>query len=183
LDDFEYFVNKVNDFHGHICTGIVLGTRMSLAALRYLAVDPHGKKKNLICYAEIDRCMTDAVMIVTGCSAGRRTLKLVDYGKFAMTLINQDTGKAIRVTVNDYHRSEDMEETKRTIMAIPDPRLLSFKDVYVTIPENDLPGFPRKTATCSVCGEQIMDGRDTEHNGAVLCKGCANGTYYRVISK
>jgi formylmethanofuran dehydrogenase subunit E len=45
LDDFEYFVNKVNDFHGHICTGIVLGTRMSLAALRYLAVDPHGKKK------------------------------------------------------------------------------------------------------------------------------------------
>ena len=183
MDDFDYFVNKVNDFHGHICTGIVLGTRMSLAALRYLAVDPHTKKKNLICYAEIDRCMTDAVMIVTSCSPGKRSLKIVDYGKFAMTLINQDTGNAVRVTVNDYHRSEDMEETKRTIMAIPDRRLLSLHDVHVKIPENDLPGFPRKTAVCSVCGEQIMDGRDTERNSAVLCKGCANGTYYRVISK
>ena len=68
-------------------------------------------------------------------------------------------------------------------MAIPDRRLLSLHDVHVKIPENDLPGFPRKTAVCSVCGEQIMDGRDTERNSAVLCKGCANGTYYRVISK
>ena len=94
MDDFDCFVKKVNDFHGHICTGIVLGTRMSLAAMRYLDVDPRVEnEKHLIAYTEIDRCMTDAVMIITGCSPGKRSLKLVDYGKFAMTLINQETGK------------------------------------------------------------------------------------------
>jgi formylmethanofuran dehydrogenase subunit E len=31
-------------------------------------------------YAEMDRCATDAVQSVTGCSLGKRTLKFVDYG-------------------------------------------------------------------------------------------------------
>ena len=76
MDDFDYFIKKVNDFHGHICTGIVMGTRMTLAAMR----DPcqSKEKRHIIVYSEVDRCMTDAVIIVTGCSPGRRTLKLID---------------------------------------------------------------------------------------------------------
>ena len=184
MNDYEYFVKKVNDFHGHICTGIVLGTRMTLAAMRYLDIDPRGAKKNLIAYTEIDRCMTDAVMIITGCSLGRRSLKLVDYGKFAMTLINQGTGKSVRATViENFSRKEDMEETKRIIAAIPDERLIKLQDVQVTITKYDMPGFPLKTAVCSVCGEQIMDGREMDRKGTVLCRGCADGTYYRDISK
>ena len=184
MDDFDYFVKKMNTFHGHVCTGIVLGTRMSLAAMRYLDVDPRGENKNLIVYTEIDRCMTDAVMITTGCTLGRRSLKLVDYGKFAMTLINQGTGRAVRATViENFSRKEDMEETKRIIAAIPDERLIKLQDVQVIIPKYDMPGFPLKTAVCSVCGEQIMDGRDMDRKGVVLCRGCAEGTYYRDISK
>ncbi len=121
MDDFDYFVKKVNDFHGHVCTGIVLGTRMTLTAMRYLAVDPYQskEKRRLIAYTEIDRCMTDAVIVITGCSPGRRSLKLVDYGKFAVTLINQDTGKAVRAAVKEnFTRSDDMEETKRIIAGI-----------------------------------------------------------------
>ncbi len=185
MDEYDYFVKKVNDFHGHICTGIVLGTRMTLAAMRYLDIDPHqGKeKRHIIVYAEVDRCMTDAVIVITGCSPGRRSLKLVDYGKFAMTLINQDTGKAVRASVKGNFTGQDMEETKRIIAGIPDEQLISLQDVCVDIPQFDLPGFPQKSAVCSVCDEKIMDGRDIERNGAVLCKGCANGTYYRPITK
>ena len=186
MDDFDYFVKKVNDFHGHVCTGIVLGTRMSLAAMRYLGIDPHQskEKRHLIAYTEIDRCMTDAVIVITGCSPGRRSLKLVDYGKFALTLINQDTGKAVRAIVKEnFSRQEDMEETKKIIAGIPDEQLIALQEVRVNIPKFDLPGFPLKTAVCSVCGEQIMDGRDITRNGVVLCKGCAEGTYYREINK
>jgi formylmethanofuran dehydrogenase subunit E len=185
LDDYDYFVNKVNDFHGHICTGIVLGTRMTLAAMRYLELDPHQskEKRHIIVYAEIDRCMTDAVIVITGCSPGRRSLKLVDYGKFAMTLINQDTGKAVRASVKEnFTGQQDMEETKRIIAGIPDERLVALQDVQVTIPKFDLPGFPQKTAECSVCGERIMDGRDIDRDGVILCRGCADGTYYRQIT-
>jgi formylmethanofuran dehydrogenase subunit E len=184
LDDFDYFVRKVNDFHGHICTGIVLGTRMTLAAMRYLAVDPYQSKeqRRLIAYTEIDRCMTDAVIVITGCSPGRRSLKLVDYGKFALTLINQDTGKAVRATVKEnFTRSDDMEATKRIIAGIPDERLIALQPVQVSISKYDLPGFPVKSATCSGCGENIMDGRDIDRNGVILCRACAGAPYYQKI--
>ena len=49
----------------------------------------------MIVYAEIDRCMTDAVQVITGCSLGHRSLKYIDYGKFAATFVNTDTGRAL----------------------------------------------------------------------------------------
>jgi formylmethanofuran dehydrogenase subunit E len=100
-----------------------------------------------------------------------------------MTLINQDTGKAVRASVKGDFTGRDMEETKRIIADIPDAQLITLQDVQVEIPKFDLPGFPQKTAVCSVCGEKIMDGRDIERDGAVLCRGCANGMYYQVITK
>ncbi len=179
MEDYEVFLSKVKSFHGHVCPGIVLGTRMTLAAMRHLGLDPHRENRNIIAYAEIDRCMTDAVMVITGCSLGRRSLKHVDYGKFAVTLVNQETGRAVRAIVNgDFSGQGDMEERKRMIAAIPDERLITLQKVQMNIPECDLPGFPRKTAVCSACGEQIMDGRDVDRDGAVLCRGCAGGTYY-----
>jgi formylmethanofuran dehydrogenase subunit E len=128
--------------------------------------------------------MTDAVIVITGCSPGKRTLKLVDYGKFAVTLINQDTGRAVRTTVKEnFTGQQDMEETKRIIAGIPDERLIKLQEVQVNIPKFDLPGFPLKTAVCSICGETIMDGRDTDRNGVILCRACAGSAYYQKIVK
>ena len=96
MNDFNFYVNKAGAFHGHICAGIALGTRITLAALKYLGIDPEVKTKNLIVYTEIDRCMTDAIQSITGCALGRRSLKYIDYGKFAATFVNLATGKAVR---------------------------------------------------------------------------------------
>ena len=182
MNDYEYFLEKANDFHGHICTGIALGIRMSLAAMRFLGLDPRQKSKEIIVYAEIDRCMTDAVMVVTGCSLGRRTLKHVDYGKFAMTLVNLETGRAVCATVKQVYRNEgSMEETLKKIEATPDDKLVTLQEVKVNVPETDLPGQPRRTAVCSVCGERVVDGRDCIQNGEAFCRGCLNGTYYSTI--
>jgi len=182
MEDYEYFLNKVKDFHGGTCTGIALGTRMTLAAMRRLGLDPHRKNKNIIAYAEIDRCMTDAVLVVTGCSLGRRSLKHVDYGKFAMTLVNQTTGKAVRATIERVFSSKgDKDETLREIAAISDEELVTLHDVEVTIPEYDLPGSPGRAVFCSACGERVVDGRDVRRDGVTLCRGCANGTYYTEI--
>jgi formylmethanofuran dehydrogenase subunit E len=184
MEDYEYFLKKVDNFHGGTCTGIALGTRMTLAAMRHLGLDPHQKNKNIIAYAEIDRCMTDAVLVITGCSLGRRSLKHVDYGKFAVTLVNQTTGKAVRAIVKQVFSNQgDKDETLRRIAAIPDKELVTLQDVEVTIPENDLPGSPRKTAVCHTCGERVVDGRDVKRNGVTLCRGCASGTYYTAIKE
>jgi formylmethanofuran dehydrogenase subunit E len=184
MEDYDYFVKKVKEFHGGICVGIALGTRMTLAAMRHLGLDPYQKSKNIIAYAEIDRCMTDAVMVITGCSLGRRSLKHVDYGKFAMTLVNQKTGRAVRAIVKQVFSNQgDKDKVLRQIASIPDEELVTLQDVEVTIPEYDLPGSPRKTAVCHACGERVMDGRDVVRDGITFCQGCAAGTYYTEVKE
>jgi iron complex transport system ATP-binding protein len=180
MSDFDVYLKKAGDFHGHICAGIALGTKMSLAALRALGLEPGARNKSLIVYAEIDRCMTDAVQVVTGCSLGHRSLKHVDYGKFAATYVNLETGKALRATIKEHFSNEDsIEETVKKISRIPESELVTLEEVTVDIPENDLPGTPKDRAVCAVCGERVMDGREVNKDGKVLCRACAHGSYYQ----
>ncbi|HXZ30258.1 MAG TPA: FmdE family protein [Dehalococcoidia bacterium] len=184
MSDFDVYLKKAGDFHGHVCVGIALGTRISLAALRALGLKPGVKNKSLIVYTEIDRCMTDAVQTVTGCSLGHRSLKHVDYGKFAATFVNLDTGRAIRATVKEYFSSEDsIEETLKRLARIPDSELVSLQEVTVNIAETDLPGPPKDRDICASCGERIMDGRQINKGNKTLCRACANGPYYHEVAK
>ena len=73
--------------HGHLCAGQILGLRMALHGVKLLGLDdPTGKdRKRLVSFVEIDRCMTDAIGVVTGCRLGKRALKFRDFGKAAAT--------------------------------------------------------------------------------------------------
>ena len=180
MTEFEKYLQKAADFHGHACVGIALGTRITLAAMHALGLEPGVKTKKLIVYTEIDRCMTDAVQAITGCSLGRRSLKYVDYGKFAATFINIETGKALRATVKEHFGNDKpIEETLKLLSAIPDNKLVTLQEVVVDIPAADLPGPPSKTAICAVCGERIMDGRWITDGEKTLCMACGSGGYYR----
>jgi formylmethanofuran dehydrogenase subunit E len=184
MEDFEYYLKKAGDFHGHICAGIALGTKMSLAAMKALGMNPGIKNKDLIVYTEVDRCMTDAVQVITGCSLGHRSLKYIDYGKFAATFVNTNTGKALRATIKEsFNSSGPIEEVSRVIAQTPDEELVILQEVSIDIPETDLPGSPRMKAYCSICGERVMDGREVSLNGKKLCRSCANGSYYKVLKR
>lgn len=124
--------------------------------------------------------MTDAVQVITGCTLGHRSLKHVDYGKFAATFVNLETGKAVRGTVKEYFSNEDtIEETLKKLAAIPDSDLVTLEEVIVKIPKTDLPGLPTRKAVCAICGERVMDGREVHDRGKILCRACAKGKYYR----
>jgi formylmethanofuran dehydrogenase subunit E len=184
MSDFEVYLKKAGDFHGHVCAGIALGTRISLAAMKTLGLKPGVKNKNLIVYTEIDRCMTDAVQTITGCSLGHRSLKYVDYGKFAATFVNLDTGRAVRATVMEHFSNEDsIEETLKKLARIPDSELVTLQEVIVNIPETDLPGPPKNKAVCASCGERIVDGRGVNEGNKTLCRACAHGKYYSECTK
>ncbi|MFA5308933.1 MAG: FmdE family protein [Dehalococcoidales bacterium] len=184
MSEFDIFLKKAGDFHGHICAGIALGTRISLAAMRELGLTAGVKTKSLIVYTEIDRCMTDAVQMVTGCSLGRRSLKHMDYGKFAATFVNLDTGRAVRGTVKETFSNEDtIEETLKKLAGMPDSELVTLQEVTVDIPETDRPGLPVTKAECATCGERIMDGREVKKGGKTLCRACAGASYYREVKK
>ena len=89
--------------HGHLCAGQVLGVRMAMLGLKKLGLeDPQGKdRKRIVTFVEIDRCATDAVMVVTGCRLGKRALKFRDWGKVAATFVDVETGKAVRVAARE----------------------------------------------------------------------------------
>ena len=94
---YEEDLQAAAAYHGHLCAGMFIGVRMARYALKLLGIEEPLKFKDLIVYVEIDRCASDAVCVVTGCTLGRKRLKLVNYGKMAATFVNIATNEAIRL--------------------------------------------------------------------------------------
>jgi len=190
--DFENLLDESVKIHGHLCPGQVLGVRMSMFGLKRVGIkDPKGRdRKNLIVFVEIDRCATDAVQSVTGCSPGKRTLKLLDYGKMAVTFMNLKTGKAVRILAKEEARvdaknyfpeiKDKYQCQTEAYKVMPDEELFGWKSVKIKIPEQDMPGRPIKRVKCDKCGESVQDMREVYLDDKVLCKACAKGAYYKV---
>ena len=182
-EETEMFLAKAKGIHGDICAGLVMGTRLSLAGMRVLRLDPETRNRDLIVFVEVDRCMTDAVQAVTGCSLGHRNLKYFDYGKFAAVLFDNSTHRAVRVSPR-LGREEGVQDIIQHWRTVPEERLVRIQEVEVNVREDDLPGKPRSRLPCSKCGEIIMDNRGISANGSLLCRPCAEGgAYYRSMTK
>ncbi len=163
---------------------------MSILGLREIGIsDPRGKdRKGIIVFVEMDRCATDAVQSVTGCSLGHRTMKFMDYGKMAATFLNLKTGKAIRVVA----REESRDKAKTLFPSIGDKyhaqleaykvmsdgELFEVMEVTVSPRPGDMPGRPLRRTRCDGCGEYVQDMREIYREGKVLCKPCAGEGYY-----
>jgi formylmethanofuran dehydrogenase subunit E len=187
MSEFNDLFVKAKEFHGHVCPGIVLGTRLTIAGLRELGMNPKEPARNLIVYMEIDRCGIDAIQTITGCSLGHRSLKHKDFGKFAATFVDTRNGNAVRVAVDERNRAEhdklDPKELLTVLAEVPEDEILNIEHVRIKIPKEDLPGFPVGKALCSECGEQISDNRQTVVNGRVLCRNCAGESYYTALKR
>ncbi|MDD1703475.1 MAG: FmdE family protein [Methanoregula sp.] len=185
MSEFDDLFARAKEFHGHVCPGIVLGTRLTIAGMRELGMDPRKKNHDLIVYVEIDRCGADAIQAITGCSLGHRNLKHKDFGKFAATFVDTGSGNAVRVSVHEKNRAEHdklpPKDVIHVLSEVPEPEILEIERVQLAIPKEDLPGFPVGKAVCSACGEQISDNRHVIAQGKVLCRNCAGESYYRVL--
>lgn len=185
--DYDEQLARASEFHGHLCGGIAIGTKLAMYGLELLGMDLNKKHKNLIVFLEIDRCMSDAVQSVTGCSMGKRTLKQMYYGKFAATFYNQDTGEALRITDADANRKYKVKETKNEIInrfrVTPPEKLFKVDKVKLELGLGDLPGKPYTTVFCSVCGEKVSDGRHKLVGGKPICISCAEESYYEIIDE
>ncbi len=192
MDDINRYLDKGREFHGEVCAGIVIGTRIALAGMRELGMNPDERNRDLMVYLEIDRCMADAVHAVTGNTIGHRTLKYKDYGKFAATFLDLSTGKAVRVSAaegpnptqpNDKSDGgmPDMSAMVDKLTKVPEEELLIIEEVKVDIGDHDIPGFPKYKAYCEECGDRILDRREVLVDNRTLCKACAEGPYYQKV--
>jgi formylmethanofuran dehydrogenase subunit E len=195
MESFDILLERSTKVHGHICAGQVIGVRLSILGLEAIGIqDPRGlDRKKLYVLVEIDRCATDAIQSVTGCSLGKRSMRWIDYGVMAATFVNLDTGKAVRIVALEESREfskkycpEIEDKYQRQLEAykiMPQEELFTIDEVHVDIPKEDMPGRPLKRIQCESCGDWVQDCREVETDGKSLCRGCANGKYYQPLNK
>jgi len=179
--------------HGHLCAGQVLGVRMAMFGLKTLGLnDPQGKdRKRIVTFVEIDRCATDAVMVVTGCRLGKRALKFRDWGKVAATFVDTETGKAIRVAARESSKAlaksmhpeitDKNQQQMRAYREMTDDQMFEARWVRVALPPEEFPGYKGERIVCSQCGEGINFRREVHRKGAILCRSCAGESYYELV--
>lgn len=203
-------------YHGHLCFGQALGVRLAVAGLNYLGLPvlPASERRyrDLIVIVENDRCIADAIAVVTGTRLGRKTLKLQDYGKNAATFCllgeeNSSNGvrdraapavvcKAVRVCLSEkldvciarYAREQGLNpEEKETrihaVLNLATEDFLCLTPVTLEFSRSDLPGKPWRKVICEVCGERVIDGKDMEKDGKIICRACAAGAYYTKLTE
>src|SRR5450759_600821 len=88
-------------FHGHKCWASTSGVRLGLAAMGELGVTRAGSKQ---LHAIIETgdyhggmCSGDGIQFTTGCTFGKGNIEKSGEGKFAVTLIDKATKRAVRV--------------------------------------------------------------------------------------
>ena len=184
-DEYMEQLKMAGEFHGEICGGIAIGTKLAMYGMELMRMELNRRHKNLIVFLEIDRCMADAVQAVTKCSMGKRSLKQMYYGKFAVTFYNMDTGEALRVSDADANKKDKIKETKHEMIErfknTPAEDLFNVENVKVDLKESQMPGKLHTAVWCSVCGEKVSDGRHLVRSGKPICISCAEGSYYELI--
>lgn len=169
---------------GHACAGLVLGSRLALYGASLIDVDLPDTEKRLLVSVETDRCAVDAIQAITGCRPGKRTLRLLDYGKLAATFHDQQTDTAVRVaargdlrervTAVGANREERHNAQREAYLTLPDEELFTVKSVKPQPSEFDMPGPPKQRVKCALCGEEVSDGREVITAAGTACRPCSD---------
>lgn len=179
---YNEYIEKVRAFHGYVAPGVVLGGFMVDLAQRHL---PQGEFFDAIC--ETRSCLPDAIQLLTPCTVGNGWLKIIDLGRFALSLFEKYTGNGVRVYVDSStldnwpclkafffklvpKKEQDSDRLIKEIM-------LAYTSIFgiekVTVNLNSLKSKRRGSfKVCPQCGEgyPVSDGK--------TCLGCQGKAPY-----
>jgi formylmethanofuran dehydrogenase subunit E len=187
------YLEDATTAHGHLCAGQVLGVRMAMLGLKKLGIeDPQGKdRKRLVTFVEIDRCATDAIMVVTGCRLGKRALKFRDWGKMAATFVDLETGRAVRVAATESSKTlaktmhpeleSKNQQQMRAYQEMTDEQMFHTQWVKISLPPEEFPGYKGERIVCTECGEGISYRREVYRESKILCRSCAGERYWEPL--
>jgi formylmethanofuran dehydrogenase subunit E len=186
----EQFFEASAKLHRRLCPRQVLGVRIGLCAGRVLGLVLPQTDKRLLTFMETDGCAADGVAVATGCCVGRRTMRIVDFGKVAATFVDTLSGSAIRIhphpdsRVRADHYVVDQSDRWHTQLhayqMMPDDALLVVEPVQLSVSLQAIISQPGKRVVCQVCGEEIINEREVVREGLTLCRACAGMRYYSV---
>lgn len=187
-------LQKSSLLHDHLCPRQVLGVRLGLAGASALGLSLPRCDKRLLVILETDGCFADGVEAVTACSVGHRTLRIHDYGKMALTVVDVQTGAGLRLTPRPGVRGKAETFSRRVAptedrpyyhmlygyQLMPEAELAVIQPVRLLTPVEAILSHPSARAVCQACGEEIFNDRQVLRGGQVLCRACAGDAYYTV---
>jgi formylmethanofuran dehydrogenase subunit E len=178
----------VEQLHRHLCPRQVLGVRMGMLAGRLLGLALPQRDKRLFVFMETDGCGADGVSVATGCWVGRRTMRMIDFGKVAATFVDTFTGEALRIYPHPQARERAQALLPRSssrwhaqrdgYQLLPDGDLLAVEAVELRVDLEAIVGRPGSRVVCRVCGEEILNQREVTDQESTLCRACAGSAYY-----
>lgn len=198
MKDLNEYYDVAIKFHGHKCPAMPMGLRAGLAALKALGVE-RAKDKELIVESETGEgnaagCFVDGVMVATGATFGKSNIKKLHYGKMAFTLIDEKTGRAVRVSLRpDFFEkalsSPFVQKRKEgvlpqdvppeitnpqveRVLGLPESEFLNISEVFHRDVKKGAISFDLKR--CAKCGEAVFtDKVQTTGEGKELCLPCS----------
>ncbi len=186
-------LDRVVEFHGHMCPGLAMGVQAARIALR--EIGPHSKDEEVVAVVETDMCAVDAVQFLTGCTFGKGNLIHRDVGKNAYTFHRRSDGRAVRVvarpdawarnpehqalfakvragtaTPEERERFRELHQSEsEKVLAKDADELFEFREVNSAPPQR---ARIHASVPCARCGEATMETRVRRLEGRELCIPC-----------
>lgn len=177
--------------HNRLCPRQVLGVRMGLYAAEWFGLELPQKDKRLFTFVETDGCLVDGIAAATGCSVGSRTMRVMDYGKSAAVFADTQTERAVRIIPHPQSRvrarnyapsaPDRWHAQLAAYQIMPVQDLLLAQAVILTVSLKALISQHGHRVICEVCGEDVINEREVQLNGRLLCRACAEGPYYERV--
>lgn len=190
MKTLEELLTASASLHKHLCPRQVLGVRMGMYASELLGINLPQADKRVLTIIETDGCFADGVSAATGCWVGRRTLRVQDYGKIAATFVDTQDGRVLRIAPQQDVRQQAARfaPPQRSrwhtqligYQNMPAELLFSWQLVVLATPIEQIINRAGVRATCDLCQEEIINGREIILHCSVLCKQCAGESYYSI---
>lgn len=180
---FEAFLDVAAAFHGNPAPGLIIGGFMVDAARAFL---PEGTLFDAV--VETKKCLPDAVQILTPPSYGNGWMRVLNLGRYALTLYDKHTGAGYRAWLDPEHMrawpeihawylktKPKKEQDRAKLFAEIKAGGRTLCKVAPVVVRPDFMAKPHMGAigVCPVCGEGYPRA-----DGAI-CRGCAGEAPYR----
>ena len=186
-DRVREYIRACVSFHSFAPPGLLIGVFMVDLGLEVLGVNPGAK---LYAVAETSKCAPDAIQVITHATVGNHRLRILETGKFAVTLnkpSHNESSEGVRIYIDE---AKIRHYPTLTLWYTNDPAfihvndrsavyddiiragrdILSWELVSVLVPQKR----QWQAIKCPVCCEMVPDYM-FEHG---KCRECAGETYY-----
>jgi formylmethanofuran dehydrogenase subunit E len=181
----DEFLDYVSAFHHYTAPGVIIGGIMVSIAIEQM---PEGVLYNAL--SETVSCLPDSIQLLTPCTIGNSRLRIINLGRYAISLYDKDNGNGVRIYL-DPEKLQSWDEIQNWILKLKTRREQDSEklleqiwkaghDIYTFYKIQIKPEYLTKYSKgaigiCRLCGEAypVKDGE--------VCLGCQGEAPYDIV--